>query len=56
MPMRPNTSLRFMAVLALATLCLPGLAAADDDEKPALKIATKAIDASVTIQVLSRAV
>ncbi len=50
MPMRPNTSLRFMAVLALATLCLPGLAAADDDEKPALKIATKAIDASVTIE------
>src|SRR5882672_1981382 len=46
-PMRSDTSRRLMAVL-VAALCLPSLAAADD-EKPVLSIATKSIEANIQI-------
>jgi hypothetical protein len=46
LPMR--TSRCFIAALAAAALCLPTLAVADD-EKPALSIATRSIEASIQI-------
>lgn len=46
--MRSDASRCFMAALTAAVLCLPSMAAADD-EKPVLSIATKSIEANIQI-------
>lgn len=52
--MRSDASRRLMAVLTAAALWLPTLAAAND-EKPTLKIVTKAIEASITVEAALKA-
>ncbi len=48
-PMRSDASRCFIAALTAAALCLPNVAAADD-EKPVLSIKTKSIEASIQIE------